>query len=673
VSRGKSRTKKTRAAAENERGLRMLADVIPQIVCTAGPDGRIDYFNRRWFEFTGLSRPQTFERRGWRRAIHPDDRPAIEARLRETAATGRDFSVEARVRSHSGRYSWFLARAVALRARDGSIVRFFCTATDIDDQKRVEEREAFLLHASDVLGSTLDAATILRRITELCVPAFADWCQVQSLSADDQLVVEAVRHRDPELNELLERLVGRSVIAVGGATLGSPHVLRQSKATVLNHEATQRAVRENVADAQDRAIYEAAGLGAAVIVPLVAHGRTQGTLHLVDVDPASRRPEIARHIAEELAQRAALAIDNSRLYEREHRVAAALQRAMLPARLPSNEWIDLSYAYRPAERESRVGGDWYDAFMLTGGRIGVSIGDVGGHGLEAAVAMNEARQALRLTALEGMPPAQIMQRANVALMLSDERPIITAVYGVIDVARGTFEYSCSGHPPPALGPLSGTARYLQGGGIPLGVDDSAPFPALDAALEPYDTLLLYTDGLIEFSRNIERESLRLLDALTARITDIGPDGAAVLLRHMLDERPFDDIAVLAATVLPAYADDVELRLPAAPSSAAIARRLASRYARVAKLSPERTFDLTIAVGEAVANAVEHAYLGRKGDFIVRLALRDGKVAGEVQDLGTWRNDSPAAERGRGLTILRATTQQLELNRSGAGTTVAFTV
>jgi PAS domain S-box-containing protein len=651
----------------------MLADVIPQIVCTAGPDGRVDYFNRRWFEFTGLSRAQTFEKGGWRNAIHPEDRPRCEARIAEAVAAGSDFAVEARVRSHSGGYRWFLARGVSLRGADGSVTRFFATATDIDDQKRLEEREAFLLHASDVLASTLDAGTILRRITELCVPAFADWCQVQSLSADDQLVVEAVRHRDPDLNELLERLVGRAVVSVGDASFGSPQVLRQSMGRVFDHEATLRAVRENVADEQDRAIYEAAGLGTAVIVPLVAHGRTQGTLHLVDVDPASRRPEIARHIAEELAQRAALAIDNSRSYEREHRVAAALQRAMLPARLPSHERVDLSYAYRPAGRESRVGGDWYDAFVLAGGQIAVSIGDVSGHGLEAAVAMNEARQALRLSALEGMPPAQTMQRANAALMLNEEHPIITAVFGVIDVTRSTFEYSCSGHPSPALAPLSGKARYLQGGGIPLGVDDSAPFPALEASLEPYETLLLYTDGLIEFGRNIERESKRLLDALTARVTDISPDGAGVLVRHMLDERPFDDIAVLAVTLLPARADDVELQLPAAPSSAAIARRLATRYARVAGLSPERTFDLTIAVGEAVANAVEHAYLGAKGDFVLRFALRDGKVLGEVQDLGIWRDGNPAAERGRGLAILRATTQQLELNRSPLGTTVAFTV
>jgi len=674
VTRRTREAERAHDAAENERGLRMLADAIPQIVCTADRDGRIDYFNRRWYEFTGLSKAQSLEHRGWLAAVHPEDRPPLEARLREVRSTGAALSVETRLRSQNGEYRWFLARALAQRAHDGPIVRFFATATDIDDQKRIEEREAFLLHVSDALGSTLDVRTILQKVTELCVPAFADWCQVQSLSAHGELVVEAVRHSDPALNELLEQLVGRSVVSISGASRGSQQVVRRRESRVLDHDGVLQAVMENVPDPADRAIYEAAGLGTAIIVPLVAHGRAQGTLHLVNVSPSSRRPKIAVDVAEELARRAALAIDNSRLYEREHRVASALQRAMLPVHLPSHDRLDLSYAYRPAEREARVGGDWYDAFLISKNRVGISIGDVGGHGLEAAVAMNEARQALRLSALEGAPPAQTLRRANAALMLDRERPMITAVFGVIDVARSVFRYSCAGHPPPAVSPLSGPAHYLQGGGIPLGVDFSANFPTLEVELEPYSTLLLYTDGMIEFARNIERESARLLEALTDRVQDMAPDGATVLLRHVLNGRQFDDIAVLAATILPARADHVEMRLPAAPTSAAVARRLAARYARVAKLSPERTFDLTIAVGEAAANAVEHAYRdATPGHFVLRLASREGRIYGEVQDLGTWRDASSTGERGRGLSILRAATQRFELNRSPNGTTVGFAV
>lgn len=660
-------------AIRNERVLQMLADAVPQIICTAGSDGKAEYFNRRWFEHTGMSPAQTFEDDGWLSAFHPDDRPALEDAWRTISDGANDFSAEARIRSAEGDYTWFLHRGVALRGADGTLARLFITATDINERKQSEERERFLAHASDLLTSTLDVATILRRITELCVPQFADWCQLQSVSAEGELVVEAVRHKDPELNRRLEGLVGRTVIAMRDAAFGSPLVMRQARSRVLDHTAALRAVWENVPDAQDRAIYDDAGLGTALIVPLIVRGHTRGTLHLVNMDPAFAIPKITIEIAEELARRAALAIDNSRLYEREHRVATALQQAMLPARLPSHARIELSYAYRPAERESRVGGDWYDAFAISPNELALSIGDVAGHGLEASVAMNEARQALRLSALEGLSPAETLRRANCALMINDDYPMITAIYGVVDVARGTFRYSSAGHPQPALAPFAGKAFYLKGGGIPMGVDKDASFPELEVRLPPYATLLLYTDGLIEFDRNIERESTRLLEALGGRVQDTGADGAAALVRHVLNNRQYDDIAVLAATYLPPQPGSIELRLPAEPTSATIARRFVSRYARVAQLEPERTFDLVLAVGEAVANAVEHAYRGATGDFVLRLDARENKIFGEVEDLGTWYDRRPPAERGRGLAILRATTHHLELNRSERGTTVAFAV
>jgi PAS domain S-box-containing protein len=660
-------------AVRNERVLRMLADAVPQIICTAGADGKVDYFNRRWFEHTGMSAAETFENDGWLNAFHPDDRDDVERTWRAAAAEGSDFSTEARIRSRGQEYTWFLHRAVALRRGNGKLQRLFATATDINERKLSEEREKFLAHASEVLHSTLDLPTTLQKITELCVPQFADWCQLQSLSSENELVVEAVRHINPELNRRLEGLVGRTVVAMRDATFGSPQVLRQARSRVLDHEETLRAVWENVTDPEDRAIYDEAGLGTSLIVPLIVRGRTRGTLHLVNAAPASSRPTIALEVAEDLARRAALAIDNSRLYEREHRVATALQHAMLPANLPSHARIELSYAYRPAERESRVGGDWYDAFAISPEKLALSIGDVAGHGLEASVAMNEARQALRLSALEGLSPAETLRRANAALMMNDDHPMITAIYGIIDAARGTFRYSSAGHPQPALAPLSQKAYYLRGGGIPMGVDRNATFPAREVQLPPYATLLLYTDGLIEFDRNIERESTRLLEALGDRVQDTGADAAAALVRRVLNNRQLDDIAVLAATFLPQQPGSVEIRLPAEPTSATIARRFVSRYARVAQLEPERTFDLVLAVGEAVANAVEHAYRGATGDFVLRLDAREDRIYGEVRDLGRWNDRHPSPERGRGLAILRATTQRLELTRSERGTTVAFAV
>ncbi|MGH7682759.1 MAG: ATP-binding SpoIIE family protein phosphatase, partial [Vulcanimicrobiaceae bacterium] len=393
----------------------------------------------------------------------------------------------------------------------------------------------------------------------------------------------------------------------------------------------------------------------------------------VNIDPTAFHPKETIAVAEDLTRRAAMAIDNSRLYQREHRVATALQEAMLPASLPHHSQLEFSYAYRPAERESQVGGDWYDAFSVAPNQIAVSIGDVGGHGLGAAVAMSEARQALRLGALEGLAPADLLHRVNLTLSLNERQPIITAIFGIVDLERATFTYSCAGHPPPALATLDREARYLAGGGIPIGVLRDAAFPTHEVRLEPHSTLLLYTDGLIEFSRDIATESDRLLDGLRNRVQDLLPDGAEALLRYMLHKRQVDDIAVLVATWLPQTQEPIALTLPAVPESARIARRIADRFARAAKLSEERGLDLALAIGEGVANAAEHAYGGSEGAISIRIAAQNGSVAGVITDSGRWREGSPKLDRGRGLEIVRAVAKRAEIEHLATGTRLSFEV
>ena len=346
---------------------------------------------------------------------------------------------------------------------------------------------------------------------------------------------------------------------------------------------------------------------------------------------------------------------------------------MLPAHLPQLDRVEFSCVYRPAERESEAAGDWYDAFVVPGGKVAISIGDVCGHGLSAAVATSEARQALRLSALQGTSPAETIARANAVITLDERHPIITAIFGFVDVERSTFTYSCAGHPPPALSTLAGHARFLYGGGVPIGIDRRAAFPTWEVKLEPFSTLLLYTDGLIEFNHNIEQENCRLLEALRARVQDTTKEGASALLRSILNARQLDDIALLVTTILPKRPEHVEITLEAKPSSAAIARRFAARYARVARLSEERAFNLIAAVSEAAANAIEHAYTGKDGPFDLVLSMRAGTVVGEVRDAGKWRDGPAFPHRGRGLTIMRAITSHLNVQRSPKGTAVVLEV
>ncbi|HTX03677.1 MAG TPA: SpoIIE family protein phosphatase, partial [Candidatus Acidoferrales bacterium] len=628
--------------------------------------------NRRFFEYTGLDEARCVNSGSWHEAIHPEDLAKLEASWTRAQIDAQDFTVEARIKGHDDSYRWFLAQGVASRNPDGSIRRWLVAATDINDQKLLAERQSFLADVSTVLNSSLDVATILQRVTEYCVPRLADWCQVQVLSIDDELLVEAVSHRDPDRCVSLERLLGRQVVR-GGASFGSRDVLRHGSLRRLDHVRAQQAVRENVPDAIDRRIYERAGLGNALIVPLLARGQALGTLHLVNISPDAVHSEEAAQIAEELARLAAIAIDNSRLYQREHRVATALQQAMLPTHLPDHRRIEFSSVYRPAEREAQLGGDWYDAFPIADDKIAISIGDVGGHGLGAAVAMSEARQALRLSALEGLPPSEVLRRANAATILNDKSPIITAIFGIIDLTEGRFTYSSAGHPPPILSLLSGETQYLSGGGVPMGAITDASFPTAEVELEPYSALVLYTDGLIEFTRKIDQETERLLEAVHRRIPDTLAGGAEALLDHMLTSQQHDDIAILIATYLPATAQTAQLDLQAVPQAAAITRRLSTRFARAANLSMERTFVLNLAVGEAVANAVEHAYRGEEGRLSLRLSMDGGRIIGEVRDEGQWREGAPVPDRGRGLTILHAITSRIDLERTKKGTRLAFEI
>ena len=544
-------------AVRNERVLQMLADAVPQIICTAGSDGTVDYFNRRWFEYTGMSLTQTFEDAGWLRAFHPDDRAAIEEAWRTVAGGANDFSAEARIRSADGEYTWLLHRGVALRAADGALARLFVTATDINDRKLSEEREKFLAHASDVLSSTLDVSTILRRITELCVPQFADWCQLQSLSAEGELIVEAVRHKDPERNRRLEALVGRTVVTV------RERDLRLAAGVAPSAQYGARSQRSSA-----RGLGERTGCGRSCNL---RRGRSRyGADRSAHRARAHARNAAPRHDgfslrdAEDYGRHRRRTCATGRIGDRQLaslRTRAsgrrrALQQAMLPARLPSHPRVELNNAYRPAERESRVGGDWYDAFAISPDEVALSIGDVAGHGLEASVAMNEARQALRLSALEGLSPAETLRRANAALMINDDHPMITAIYGIVDVAaqrsvtrRPATRSRRSHHLPPK--------RIISRAADSNRVERTRSSPRARSACSPYWTLLLYTDGLIEFDRNIERESTRLLEALGGRVQDTGADGAAALVRHVLNNRQYDDIAVLAATYLPPQPGGVE--------------------------------------------------------------------------------------------------------------------
>jgi len=230
--------------------------------------------------------------------------------------------------------------------------------------------------------------------------------------------------------------------------------------------------------------------------------------------------------------------------ESEKQMAYKLQGAFLQQRLPVASNLGFSATYLPATLGTLVGGDWYDAFELSRGRIMFSIGDVAGHGIEAAVAMSRARQAIIAAALQDIDPGLILARANTALLIQDTK-FATAICGYVDTATLEVTYATAGHPPGIMIDKDGSARLLEYEGLPLGVAQDAVYPTfhLDAPLD--SLLVLYTDGALEYDRNLlEGERRMLQTASDIAVRRVKNPAGAIQDAIFAEYEPLDDVAIL---------------------------------------------------------------------------------------------------------------------------------
>jgi len=408
--------------------------------------------------------------------------------------------------------------------------------------------------------------------------------------------------------------------------------------------------------------------------PMVVNGRPVGTL--VFIFQAPRVFEAAdREFIQALAAQCAQALERAQLYAREHRVAATLQEALLPTALPQPPGMRLAAAYRAGTPGSDVGGDWYDAFQLPDGRVVVAIGDVVGRGLRAAVTMGQIRQTIRAAALDGSPPGEVLARTSRILRLVHPgEEMTTAIVGVLDPLAAAFTYAAAGHPAPLLA-TEGGVETLPSGGLPLGFMEEHPAPCWRVELAPGALLVLYTDGLIEPRRDPVAGLAALRSAVAQEWHDRTARPAQALLDRLeleVEEAP-DDIALITVTVESRPVDRLELTLPAEPASLRLVRQALRRLSRDLGLDDHRAFALAVAVGEAVNNAIEHAYGVAAGPVAVR-AWREGEALRvEVADQGRWRPDRPETHGGRGLAVMRALAEALEVVTAPHGTTVRFSL
>jgi anti-sigma regulatory factor (Ser/Thr protein kinase)/putative methionine-R-sulfoxide reductase with GAF domain len=411
------------------------------------------------------------------------------------------------------------------------------------------------------------------------------------------------------------------------------------------------------------------GIRSLLGTPLIVEGVLIGVLHIGSLKP---RAFSARDLAvlDFAAARAAPGIERARLYsalEREHRVAMLLQRSLLPRRLVDVVGVAVAARYLPASDE--VGGDWYDVFELPKGAVGVAIGDVVGHGVRAAALMGQLRTALHAYALSDPSPARTLERLDRFVQGGTDHAMATCCYAVFDPDSNALSLASAGHLPPMI-VGGGEARLV----------DVTPAPPLGAflygsirdhelALYEGETIVFYTDGLVERRTVPLTESMERLRALIAPARS-GEEICQIAFDHLVPPQGLrDDVAMVTMDnlIIPQV---LELQVRADPRELTDVRRSLRRWLRRNGVDDQTIADLTLAVSEACANAVEHAYSPGPAEFALRVWREDGGVTASVRDAGRWR--TPRGEnRGRGLVIINTVMDDVHVRSSDGGTEIVM--
>jgi anti-sigma regulatory factor (Ser/Thr protein kinase) len=329
--------------------------------------------------------------------------------------------------------------------------------------------------------------------------------------------------------------------------------------------------------------------------------------------------------------------------------------------------------YSPATRPLKVGGDWYDTVTLTGGRIGIVVGDCVGHGLQAATVMGQLRSACRALLLQNTDPAQTLSALDRFAAQLPGAMGATVFCGVLDPATGELTYASAGHPPAVVSHADGSIDLLDGGrSRPLGVRAAAERPEAHYTVPVRATLLLYTDGLVERRRQpltagIERVAVAVRQGRAAALEEL----ATEVMTSMAPTGGYDDDV---AMLLYRHPGPLELDFPAEATRLAPLRTMLRTWLARCGVDPTTAQNVLVAVGEACANAIEHGHRQLPGGLIrLRAAATADDLHLTITDSGVWKTPQPAANphRGRGFTLMRALMSEVTVTTGAAGTIVGL--
>jgi serine phosphatase RsbU (regulator of sigma subunit)/anti-sigma regulatory factor (Ser/Thr protein kinase) len=413
-------------------------------------------------------------------------------------------------------------------------------------------------------------------------------------------------------------------------------------------------------------LFREKGVHSLLGVPLVVEGEVIGVLHVGSLTPREFH-ERDIELLQLVANRVALSIERSRLMV-QGRIAATLQRSLLPRKLPQVPGLRMAARYLPAADESAVGGDWYDVIDLGDQNLGLVIGDVAGHGMAAATFMGQLRSAVRAYALDTGTPAQVLTKLADFADRTHSR-MATMIYATLNLTTWEARIARAGHPYPLLIRADGTAEFLtQTGGPPLGTVGGQTYDEQAVILSPGESLFLYTDGLIERrGRRLSEGEDALVEVATAAPDEPELKCQAITSQLTKGTEIPDDIAVLVVQTV-GLDELLDVEIPARSAQLMTARHLIRRWVEANNGTDDDCAAFAIAVSEACANSIEHAYGPQDSTVQLRASLVDGVATVTIRDHGEWQ-EPRGGNRGRGIPIMREFMDEVEIERSEDGTTV----
>lgn len=533
-----------------------------------------------------------------------------------------------------------------------------------DDGFTTRSRLGWLNAAGTRIGTTLDLERTAQELAEFTVPRLADCAAVDLLESvllgeeGDRVsgsgvpvtramavaAVESLQQLEPSpVGEIVDREHRRETLLTTRC-LGARESVLVSRMTV--EDLDRVAPTESAAAAMRRQ-----GVHSYMAVPLIARGVLLGSADFVRAGESPPFTGTDLALAEQLASKAAVYIDNARLYGREREHVVSLQRSLLPRATPHTPGLQVSADYAPAVDARGVGGDWYDVVALPSGRTALVVGDVMGHGLPAAATMGRLRSVARTLMTLDIAPDRVLARLDLATRDLEDDQVATCLCAVHDPADGSYTLASAGHPPPLLVGADGETVFLDvPTGAPLGTG-VIPYDPLRLENTPGSRLLLYTDGLVKTRGDDVDDQLERLRSAVADMPPERLDEGRLLATTPGGDARFDEAVLLVALGCKA-SGDVDLRtwdLPGSGTAASTARRLVTE--QLAEWDLGELADVTeLVVSELVGNAL------RYGDGPGRLRmLRNERLMVEVSDTGPdlpqIQHADVSDEGGRGLQLI----------------------